>query len=422
MVIPPKLVRHLVDCYYMFVLILGSEAFGSIIKGGSASGGGAATSPVYTILWGIVYVISLKNVLRRREEVKPLLRANKAICFMLALIGASYYWSIDRGPTLHGTLTLLLTTVFAIDFSFRYTMKRQLNMISHALIFLMVASVIAELILPGFVPVEKAEATNAWHGVFEFKNNFGRIICLGTVACLSSSRRSIPLRWFIFICGVGLAILSRAMSFVGYTVMMSVVLVGWSILKWRPRPRLVGILLVSVFTTSAVIYVASNVVKITGMMDKDPHMTGRVPLWQWSIVYIEKRPLLGYGAGAFWGEDSQPARRIREAVNWDEAPHAHDAYIDTGLSLGITGLVAYFTMYLVVFARSFRYFMEGPEDYRRWPITYLVFVFLYQLTESGIVGGGNILWILFCSIAFSLTLRQQQAVEYESPTLIATAA
>jgi exopolysaccharide production protein ExoQ len=396
-----------INWYYMGAMVLGSEGFGSLIKGGSASAGGATSSPIFTVLWGAIYAISFYRVIQRRREALKLLRANKALVFMVGLICASFFWSIERSITLHGAATLVFTTFFAIDFSLRFSIKRQLELAAKAMAFLLIASVIAEVVFPGVVPVEASESATAWHGVFEFKNNFGRMICLGTVALLASSRKSTLLRVFIFLCGLGLAILSKAVSFAGYTVLLCAVLAGWSILKWRPKPRLVGILAIAIAGGLSIGYISANIVKVTAMLDKDPHMTGRVDLWEWSYVYIQKKPMLGYGAGAFWGPDSQPARRIREAVKWDEAPHAHDAYIDTALSLGWVGLAAYFLLYGVVFRRAYRYFMAGPEDYRRWPLTYLVFVLIYQFTESGILGGGSILWMLFAGMTFSLTYEEQ---------------
>ena len=423
MIIPRKFVKWTIDFYYMSVLVVGTEAFGTIIKGGSSSGGGAASSPIYTVFWAVVYFVSLIRVFERRRAIAPMLKANKALCFMIGLMTFSYYWSISRADTLHAVVTLILTTVFAMDFSLRFTMKRQLELVAKAMAFLLVVSVIAEVVFPGYVPVEQAESASAWHGVFEFKNNFGRVICLGVISCLASSRKTRLVKAGIFIGGVGLAVMSRAMSFVGYTILLSGVLAGWSILKWRPRPRLVAILAIGIMIVGSIYYVAQNIVKVTSMMDKDPHMTGRVELWQYSIVYIEQRPLLGYGASAFWNVDSQQARRVREATFWDEAPHAHNAYIDTGLSLGLVGLVAYLVMYFTVFGRAFRYFMDGKEDYRRWPLTFLVFVFIYQLTESGILAGGNVLWMIFSSLAFSLAMEKQSStIVLDTPLLAESAA
>ena len=91
-----------------------------------------------------------------------------------------------------------------------------------------------------------------------------------------------------------------------------------------------------------------------------------------------------------------------------DAPHAHNAYIDYALSLGLVGLVTYSLLYLIVARRAFQFFMSGAEYYLRWPLTYLVFVLVYQCTESGIFGGNNLLWIVFSSLAFSLTLERQE--------------
>jgi exopolysaccharide production protein ExoQ len=420
--IPRKLVNLISDGYIVYVYILSSFAFVTLILGDSSTpDDGSGTSPVFKIAWGIVYAVSVLRIYRHRHEAIELIRANKIIVFMVLLAFFSYRWSIDSSTTLQYGARLLFTTIFIMDLSLRYSLKRQLQLLCAALLLTIGMSVIAEVFFPGLIPSQQIEV-GAWHGIFPFKNDFGRIICLGTIACLALSRPSTLRRGLILVSGIVLAILSQSASAVGYTLFLAMVMVMWSVLKWRPKPRLAALLLLSVTAVFAIRYVSQNFDQLLAKMDKDPHMTGRVDLWEYSIDYIQQRPLLGYGYTAFWGVDSQPARRIREAVHWDDAPHAHNAYIDLALSLGMVGLVTYFVMYFIVVKRSFRFFMSGPENYRRWPLSYMAFVLIYQCTESGIVGGNNILWIIFGSIAFSLSIPQEDfAVQEDTPLPAAVA-
>jgi exopolysaccharide production protein ExoQ len=276
-------------------------------------------------------------------------------------------------------------------------------------------------LFPGFVPTAPEEA-DAWHGLWAFKNDFGRIVCFGTIAWLTLTR-SFALRCFIFACGITLTILSKSVSAVGYTIILTAVLIALSVFKWRPKRRLAGIICMAVLSAVLVFFVVQDWDQILASVDKDPHMTGRVDLWRLSLKEIEKRPLLGYGYQAFWTYDSQPARRIREEINWPEAPHAHNAYIDVTLSTGLIGLSVYCLAILIVFMNACRYFMSGNEDYRRWPLVYVAFVASYQLTEGGIVVGNSVMSILFVSMAFSLSLVKQESAEVqEAPQLAASAA
>jgi exopolysaccharide production protein ExoQ len=110
-----------------------------------------------------------------------------------------------------------------------------------------------------------------------------------------------------------------------------------------------------------------------------------------------------------------PARRIREAINWDSAPHAHNGYLDLTLGVGIIGLLAYLALLTVFAKRAYVYFASGSEDHRRWPLTFLAFTFFYQFTEGSMVSAGC-LWIIFCGLMMSMNSEPELAiVENEAP-------
>jgi exopolysaccharide production protein ExoQ len=419
----PRTTFHsrMLDAYYVFVLMLSTTACVSLFVNLQDSANVAAGSPIFKILWGTVYVVSIVRVVRMRHQAIAMLKMNKALIFLLLLGLFSAAWSIAPLTTLHYAATVLLCTFFSIDFSLSVSIRRQLELIRTAFVILLALSVIVQVLFPGFIPTAPEEA-DAWHGLWAFKNDFGRIVCFGTIAWLTLTR-SFALRCFIFACGITLTILSKSVSAVGYTILLTAILVALSVFKWRPKPRLAGMIGLVVLSAVCAIFVAQNWANILASVDKDPHLTGRFDLWRLSLKEIEKRPLLGYGYMAFWNYDSQPARRIREAVNWPEAPHAHNAYIDVTLSTGLIGLSVYCLAILIVFMNACRYFMSGNEDYRRWPLVYVAFVASYQLTEGGIVVGNSVMSILFVSMAFSLSLVKQESAEVqEAPQLAASAA
>jgi exopolysaccharide production protein ExoQ len=415
----PSLSR-LLDAYYVFVLMLSTTACVSIFVNFQDSAHFAEGSPIFKILWGTVYTVSIIRVIRMRHRLGDLLKSNKALMFLLLLSLISSWWSIAPLTSLHFAATVLLTTVFSIDFSLSVPIKRQLELIRTAFVILLVLSVIVQVLFPGFVPTAPEE-TDAWHGLWAFKNDFGRIVCFGTIAWLTLTS-SFALRCLIFACGVTLAILSNSVSAIGYTIILTAILASISVFKWRPKPRLAAIIVLAALSTLIVSYVAQNYVEVLASVDKDPHLTGRVDLWRLSMKEIEKKPILGYGYQAFWTYDSQPARRIREEVNWPEAPHAHNAYIDATLNTGLVGLALYCLTIFVVFINACRYFVSGSAGYYRWPLVYLAFVASYQLTEGGIVVGNSVMSILFVSMAFSLSLVKLDSGFQNVPELVATAA
>jgi hypothetical protein len=80
-------------------------------------------------------------------------------------------------------------------------------------------------------------------------------------------------------------------------------------------------------------------------------------------------------------------------------------------------LISFFLALGVLFKRAYVLFMTGNEYYRRWPLMYLFLATAYGMTEAGTVGGNSIAWILFCSLAFSLTLEAHATSAVRASTL-----
>jgi exopolysaccharide production protein ExoQ len=278
-----------------------------------------------------------------------------------------------------------------------------LQIVCIALVGVVAMSVVAQALFPQFVPGSDLEGT-AWHGVFARKNEFGRIVCLTATAILPLVLRS---RWktllTIGIAGV-LAALSRSVSAMIYLAFMVGVTKACSMVLLPPRLRALIIACVLCTVGAATYFIGTGFDEITTMMGKDSHLTGRSDLWSNALVAIADRPLLGYGFQAFWGVGSEPARTVRQAAGWEDAPHAHNGYIDLTLSIGLVGLVTYLTTVASGFWRATQYLLAGDDPYRRWPLSCLIFISAYQISETTIMSGNTFLWLVFASLSISLTM------------------
>jgi O-antigen ligase len=414
MTIPKHIVSLIRDVYFVCVLVLTIGAFASFFVDTGDLATSSQGSPYLKALSLTIFGIAFVRVFLRRNEAIGVLRENKALAFFLLVILGSVAWSIDRSATLHTWATLFGSTLVAIDLSIHYPLEKQLRLVCFALVSVMILSVLVELLTPGLIPGQDLEGS-AWHGVFGVKNVFGKTVCLTVVTCLCAFRKSFGLRLVTVAAGVTLGILSQSISSIGYMAILVATFGLLPILKWRPLPRRLAIGGLALVALLAVYVAVTNLDSVTAALDKDPHLTGRTDLWEYAIDSIKEKPLLGYGYQAFWTYDSVPARRIREAINWDSAPHAHNGYIDLTLEVGLVGLIAYLAVLAVFAKRAYVYFIGGPEDYRRWPLTFLAFTFFYQLTESSMASSGC-LWIIFCGLMLSMNSEHELAiVESEAP-------
>jgi exopolysaccharide production protein ExoQ len=108
-------------------------------------------------------------------------------------------------------------------------------------------------------------------------------------------------------------------------------------------------------------------------------MTGRVPIWTMLLPYVSERPLLGYGYQGFWGGD-----RLLEmiaVVGWAPAS-AHNAVLETVLSLGLIGGVLHVLAIAIGINRSSRYFLQTADAGYGFIFALLVFASVHSLAES----------------------------------------
>jgi O-antigen ligase len=391
--------------YATAALIISTGAFLSLFINFDAPTEASEGSGVLKVFWATVYLITVFRVVGRRRIILESLRATRPLVALVALTLVSAVWSLDPGASVHQAIGLCFGLLFAIDFSTTYSSKKQLQIVCIALLAVVGMSVLLQLTMPQFVPGSDLEGT-AWHGVFARKNEFGRAVCVAATATLTLVRRS---RWRAFVTiGVSgvLAALSRSVSAMLYLAAMIGVTEFLSVAYLPTRARKLAIGSFLAFAVIALTIVATNFNEMTLIMGKDPHMTGRSDLWSNALLAIADRPLLGYGYQAFWGVNSEPARVVRQAAGWEDAPHAHNGYIDLTLSIGLVGLILYLTLVVQAAKRAAQYLMAGKESYRRWPLACLILLNAYQISETTIVTGNSFFWLMLASLSISLAVEE----------------
>jgi O-antigen ligase len=366
------------------------------------------------VLWAGVYVAVLCMLLRRRTDAFGMLTSNKAFIAFLILALLSVFWSIDAGTTIAKGGPLLLSAVVGMEFARRYTLREQLQLIWRVLALVLVLGVIAQVFFPGFVPNpgDDEMAATAWHGIVTTKNTWARLIVLTGVVILSRPR---PTRRTLLSVAVLMALIfallvaSRSTGGLLIMVEMTLLFPLFGILRWKRRKALILTCLLGagIFVVASN-FILQNFTTVLRAVGKDPSMTGRLPIWRECLHFVRMRPLLGYGYAAFWTVSSRPARLIREAVNWDTLPHAHNGSIDLLLALGCVGLFLYFLVNGIAAWRAILLVRDNPEAQAMWPLVFLCLVFLYQLDEASIVAANQLIWILFSSVIFSLGIEARE--------------
>jgi len=193
------------------------------------------------------------------------------------------------------------------------------------------------------------ELAGDWRGVFSHKNEASAAMVLFVFIGLFIARaRSVR---------VGALIVALALVFLLFTksktsiAMLPITLIVSALLTRIHRPS-VGISLV------LCVVVAFNILSIGSiylepvrdlldMVLTDTSFTGRTDIWQFALDRVAQRPITGYGFAAFWGTKQVVYGMSGTSIWANTAAHAHNAYLNLALTVGIPGSILA-TLWLVV--------------------------------------------------------------------------
>jgi O-antigen ligase len=188
------------------------------------------------------------------------------------------------------------------------------------------------------------------------------------------------------------------------------VLIGLPFLSWAFRRSLLGALAAVgsglLAGMLSILYIGSHLQLVTGLVGKDPMLTGRVPLWILATAMAVRRPWFGYGYDAFWLPGTIYVRRIWQILEW-MPPHAHNGLLEMWLELGLVGVLLFlfgFGYYLFCAIRQLR---SDHSPVAAWPLVFLLFLFLSNLTESHFLVANNVYFILYVAVATTLASKHR---------------
>lgn len=358
------------------------------------------------ILWSVIYLITLGFYFRHCSRPWRQLILMWPFPVFLVFVFLSFFWSQDPLLTLRRATALLLTFVFATYFASRFKLTEQFRLLCLAFAICIVFTFIFELF--GFNPSQEIPG---WYGIFYHKTELGRNSVLGALLYLYW-RQLEPRYGAVAVCGfiasVLLVLLSRDVTSL-VTLGLALVAAPYlkRIAKWSVARALITTITLLVFSAGLLVVVLGYVENVTQFLGKDPLLTGRVPVWILATVMAMQRPWLGYGFEAFWLPDNAYVQRIWLLVRW-QPPHAHNGLLELWLELGIVGVALFLTVFVYCCWMAIRLMRRNRKAAAAWPLVFLLFLFLTNLTESFFASANSIYFLLFVTTA-SLARRQLSA-------------
>lgn len=333
---------------------------------------GWAAIIVAIVVVSIVWLVRTGTI--RRLRYLPV-----ALLAFVAYSLASTLWSNWPLETIAGSALLWLTIIVALPFALLISWEALLVAFSSAmrwivglsLLFeLFVSTIIRHPVLPVYVDwitVEKAPLMLMWSRNLLFVDGkiqgiLGNSSMLAAVALLALIAlivqffahrigRISAAAWFVVIVGTLVLTRSATMTIAGAVVLAVLVLVLVRRRMRSPRSRVVFGVTVLALAVLTAITVALNWTRILALFGKSGDLTGRVEIWQNVIGLAVQRPAFGWGWLGYWPPWVEPLGSLNKRWGVYQL-HAHDAWIDLWMQVGIVGLVIFACFVLVTVLRS----------------------------------------------------------------------
>jgi exopolysaccharide production protein ExoQ len=154
-------------------------------------------------------------------------------------------------------------------------------------------------------------------------------------------------------------------------------------------------------------YVVKGTVPLFEVLGRDSTLTGRTGLWDSAFSAVMKRPILGYGYGAFWSRMDGEAMNVWLGAGW-MAPLADNGYVELSLALGMLGLGAFVLLFVVSVYKALQCARSEPGRSGIWPISYLCFFALHNMAESTLLTTGTFPFLAFAMVTVSLAVNRRR--------------
>ncbi len=392
-------------------IILGLSFFSGIF--GVESMGDVLPKAIVTLIRFFVWGMSSILVCIFWKSAIITATRDKLLCILTALVLVSFIWSEFPSFTLFDTRDVLMMTSFGLYFATRFNLKEQVQLLACTLLIGSILSTIFALAFPA-LGIHISDHPGAWKGVYGHKNSLGSMMVLSSLTFfLLPKESSILYKWCGFIFSLILMILSTSKTSLVISILLLLIIMFYKNFHWKGKISVIFIDIGILILGCVAVLVFTYWVELITGLGKDPTLTGRTPLWGATLARLMERPLLGYGRGAFWAPKSQYAIEAGQAIGsgW-VPPHGHNGFVDLALDVGLIGFSLFLMSYFTSFARALKRSYATKNLEELWPLAYLTFLAMNNVTESCLLYQANVYWVLFITVC--LTTNQKRKFKKNS--------
>jgi exopolysaccharide production protein ExoQ len=377
---------------FLEMLVLGGCAFvlTQAILPVILSGGDTPTegNPIYKLILTVSYLSVAGVLVPYWRETLVVIRRNGFLAALVLLAFVSCSWATLPALVLQRSIAVLGTTLLGIALAVRLSVEDQLRLLSRVFRMIAVLSLACVLLLPSYGISPRPEDNGEWQGIFYYKNGLGVAMALSVLVewQLPADTRfsKIVKRLALLLYAVLLYFsgsVTSMFALAGSLLFIEIYRVATQRLRIPSYAIVLAILLIIV---SGVTVLRVNTGGVAGVLGRSSDLTGRTEIWSWVISYISERPFLGYGYSGFWGGVSPESEAIDRAVG-GSIMYSHNGYLEVLLTLGAVGLLFALCFLGAGIKRAFYWSKRSRSREDLWPLAFLFFFLLYNLTECTIL-------------------------------------
>ncbi|NEO50472.1 MAG: O-antigen ligase family protein [Moorea sp. SIO4A3] len=413
-----KLLAFFEPIFTTVSLVLYSGGVLTVILSGGRSEGDVIQefdSSLSRLLFVLIYLVTFFLLTLRWKKVLYVLSQDRWLSLLLGIAVVSVFWSSEPTTTINRAVALIGTTLFGVYLASRYTIKEQLEMLGWAFGVAVLLSFMFIVALPKYGIMGGVHA-GTWRGIYVHKNVLGKVMVPSAVVFLLLAirgKKNNLLFWGGFGFSVILLLFTTSKTALVSLIIMLLSLYLYRMLRWRYDLLIPAIFAMTTFGGSVLIWLLDNADALLSAIGKDATLTGRTKLWPFVLDMIDKQPWLGYGYGSFWNGLNGESAYVWRAVLWP-APNAHNGLLELWLALGILGVLIYLIGFSFTLLKAFAIVRVNKTSENLWPLLFLTYTVLANITETSVMIQNNIFWVLYTSVALSVLIpleRQQNLLK-----------
>jgi O-antigen ligase len=170
--------------------------------------------------------------------------------------------------------------------------------------------------------------------------------------------------------------------------------------RWAAAAACVAVLclggILSSFLSAATVSETADIAAM-GRKQHLSSLTGRLPLWQELWKAADDRLVMGHGMGAFWNEKN--VLKYSRMLGW-HIPHAHNAYLDLILQIGLVGLALHVIWLVGTFSVGLLRYDREHRSSDLFVASFMAFELVHSLSESKLPGSGEAGFLMLAVMGF----------------------